>query len=110
MMNKYLMALLICAISTSTISAYEYAGSTTGVVVVVGSIIKGLESPVKTKYKRKDCPVCLGKGYYVSGDGIMKVDCGYCEPDKNTASSQPLPLKKCDKYGCPAPPKTSLKK
>lgn len=108
MINKYIMALLIGALTTSTGS--EYAGSTTGVVVVVGSVIKGLESPIKTKYKRKDCPICLGKGYYISGDGIMKVDCGYCEPDKNTASQQPLPLKKCDKYGCPTPPKTSLKK
>jgi hypothetical protein len=23
--------------------------------------------------------VCKGKGWYISGDGIKKVDCGYCE-------------------------------
>ena len=108
MTNKYIVALLIGVLTTSTGS--EYTGSTTGVVVVVGSVIKGLESPIKTKYKRKDCPICLGKGYYISGDGIMKVDCGYCELDKNTVSPPPLTLKKCDKYGCPTPPKTSLKK
>ena len=110
MMNKYIAVLLIGAVATSLTSAYEYSGSTTGVVIIAGSVIKGLESPIKTKYKRKDCPICLGKGYYISGDGIMKVDCGYCEPEKNTGNPQPFQLKKCDKYGCPTPPKTSLKK
>jgi hypothetical protein len=37
------------------------------------------------KYKRKDCPVCKGKGKYLSGDGISWVDCGYCEAEGKTA-------------------------
>lgn len=53
--------------------------STTAVVTIAGAIIKSRETPVITKYARKDCPVCKGKGWYISGDGIEKVDCGYCE-------------------------------
>lgn len=53
--------------------------STTSVVCLVGASIKAQETPIVTKYKRKDCPVCKGTGKYRSGDGIEEVDCGYCE-------------------------------
>lgn len=53
--------------------------STTSVVTVVGAHIKAKDVPIITKYNRKDCPVCKGKGWYISGDGIEKVACGYCE-------------------------------
>ena len=32
--------------------------------------------------RRMDCPVCKGKGWYISGDGIEKIECQYCEPSK----------------------------
>ena len=60
----------------------KYSGSTTASVTLVAGIIKTKHLDDNTKkYKRKDCPVCKGKGWYMSGDDIQKVDCGYCEPE-----------------------------
>lgn len=81
-MKTFLFLALITGIIFST---YDYHGSTTAVVTLVGSHIKALDNPLNTKYKRKDCPVCEGKGWYISGDGIKKVDCGYCEAEKEQA-------------------------
>ena len=52
--------------------------STTAIVALVGAKIAAQKDVVK-KYKRKDCPVCKGKGWYISGDGIAKISCQYCE-------------------------------
>lgn len=52
--------------------------STTAVVTLVGAKIAAQKDVVK-KHKRKDCPVCKGKGWYISGDGIAKISCQYCE-------------------------------
>jgi hypothetical protein len=57
----------------------RYEGSALAVVTLVGSHIKAKDTPIVSKYKRKDCPVCKGTGKYISGDGIKEVDCGYCE-------------------------------
>ena len=78
-MNKILFAGVIAS-ALITSSTPEY--STTAVVTLVGSKIAASQqdAPLK-KYKRKDCPVCKGKGWYISGDGIAKVSCGYCEPE-----------------------------
>lgn len=81
-MNKIIaiiIAISIC-LSTSSIS-YSYDTLSTASVVLAGGIIKAQNSDVVKKYKRKDCPVCKGAGWYWSGDGIKKVDCGYCEPE-----------------------------
>jgi hypothetical protein len=54
-------------------------------VTVAGAIIKSSQNePTIIKYKRKDCPVCKGKGWYMSGDNIKKIDCTYCEPDNES--------------------------
>ena len=69
----------------------HYYGSTTAPATLAGGIIKAKhvqESGVK--YKRKDCPVCKGKGWYMSGDGILKIDCTYCEADKGSISVGPI--------------------
>ena len=94
-MNQLISGLVIYTVLFGS----SYYGSTTAPVTIAGAIIKaqGVET---TKYKRKDCQVCKGKGWYMSGDNIKKVDCGYCEPDKNAGILQPLPPKKCDKDGC----------
>jgi hypothetical protein len=69
----------------------RYYGSTTAPVTLAGGIIKAKHTQeVSQKYKRKDCPVCKGKGYYISGDGILKIDCTYCEPDKGSVSIGPI--------------------
>jgi hypothetical protein len=81
-MNKVIGLILMCAVLSST---YEYNGSTTAAVTLSAGIIKSQNTNTDKKYKRKDCPVCKGKGYYISGDGIKKVDCGYCEPDSSLA-------------------------
>lgn len=63
-------------------SQSRYYGSTTAPVTIAGGIIKAKHYQEDAqKYKRKDCPVCKGKGWYMSGDGILKIDCTYCEPD-----------------------------
>lgn len=79
MMNKYIVSILIGSV---LFGSYGYDGSTTAVVTIVGGIIKAQSISIEKKYKRQDCPICKGKGYYISGDGISKVDCGYCEPEK----------------------------
>lgn len=53
--------------------------STTSVVTIVGGTILAQHTEAVEKYKRKDCPVCEGKGWYMSGDGIKKIECQYCE-------------------------------
>lgn len=71
----------------------NYYGSTTAPVVIAGAIIKTSHIDTSQKYKRSDCPICKGKGWYMSGDGISKVECGYCEPDKDKAAGQTVPHK-----------------
>lgn len=78
MINKIICVGLLAAVAT--VSTFKY--STVSVVTIAGAIIKANSVTVIEKYKRKDCPVCKGKGWYISGDGIKKVDCGYCEPEK----------------------------
>lgn len=84
-MNKIIAVILMGSFLLA--SNYGYNGSTTAAVTLVGGVIKSKHIDSVKKYKRKDCPVCKGKGWYISGDGIAKVDCGYCELDK---SEQPL--------------------
>lgn len=78
-MNK-----LFCIALTMTIAfAATPKYSTTSVVTLAGAVLKaaaGTDTVIK-KPKRKDCPVCKGKGWYISGDGIKKIDCNYCEPE-----------------------------
>lgn len=84
-MNK-LFCILIC--STILFNSHYY-GSTTATVTLAGAIIKAKHAQENTvKYKRKDCPVCKGKGWYMSGDGILKIDCNYCEPDKKSSEAE----------------------
>ena len=82
-MNKLLGLCLIC--SLAVFGSEKYSGSTTASVTLAGGIIKAQGIEVEHKYKRKDCPVCKGTGWYMSGDGIKRVDCRYCEPDKKDA-------------------------
>ena len=78
-MNKLL---LIGVISTSLVFSSIPKYSTTAVVTLVGAKIaaSNIDKPVE-KYKREDCPVCKGKGWYISGDNLAKVDCVYCEEE-----------------------------
>lgn len=81
-----------------------YYGSTTAPVVIAGGIIKS-KHIIETdkKYKRKDCPICKGKGWYMSGDGIKKIECNYCEPEKGSLSfDKPTkPSSNCPNGVCP---------
>lgn len=83
-MHKILGLLLISSIGL--FGSSKYNGSTTAAVVLAGGIMKAQHIDNNKKYKRKDCPICKGKGWYMSGDGISKVDCGYCEPDQTSQS------------------------
>lgn len=79
-MNIIKVTLLLAFILSSSL-AHAYDGSTTASVVLAGGIIKSQHTENVKKYKRKDCPVCRGKGWYISGDNISRVPCGYCEPE-----------------------------
>jgi hypothetical protein len=109
-MNNILSIILIGSIFT--FGSHNYKGSTTASVVLAGSVIKTKHVDVIQKYKRKDCPVCKGKGYYISGDGIAKVDCGYCEVEKAQTPQKvvvhpPATLKSnCPDGSCNQPTKT----
>jgi hypothetical protein len=80
----------------------QYTGSTKAPVVLAGGIIRAKAVTDTKKYKRKDCPVCKGKGWYISGDGIKKVDCGYCEPDVKMFNPLPPSVlnNKCEDGSC----------
>lgn len=79
-MNKFYIGLFCIGL---LFGQSHYYGSTAAPVVVAGGIIKAKNNEdITKKYKRKDCPVCKGKGWYMSGDGIKKIECNYCEPDK----------------------------
>lgn len=81
-MNKLFCSVLI-ATTLLSISVPKY--STTAVVTLVGAKIKCADrEPTIVKYKRKDCPVCKGKGWYMSGDNIKKIECTYCEPENES--------------------------
>jgi hypothetical protein len=83
-MNKLFILLSIAGgIFSLPIANTVPAYSTTSVVTVVAAHIAVNNSVDNKKYDRKNCPVCKGKGWYISGDKITKVDCGYCE-DKAT--------------------------
>lgn len=87
MINK-LLILSILLSSSITYSTNYNSTYTKSAVVLAGSVIASKHMPDNKKHKRKDCPVCKGKGWYISGDGIKKVDCGYCEPDNKDQAHQ----------------------
>jgi hypothetical protein len=101
-MNKLVYGLVVYTIMFGS----SYNGSTTAPVILAGAVVKAQASPITTKFKRKDCPVCKGTGWYMSGDGIKKVDCGYCEPEKGvsvpqkTVKSIVVIPKQCDGPNC----------
>ena len=75
------IALFILVFATTVATTNVNDVSTMSGICLSGGIINSHQDSPVTKYKRKDCPVCKGKGWYISGDGIAKVDCGYCEPE-----------------------------
>ena len=86
----------------------DFQPSSTAAVSLIGGVIKARHSTDQdVKYPRKDCPVCKGKGWYISGDGIEKVDCGYCVPDNSEpnmpASEESTEPTVCD-CGCETDP------
>jgi len=97
-MNKFLIGLLAVGI----FSSQSYYGSSLAPVVIAGSIIKAKhESENTQKYKRKDCPVCKGKGWYMSGDGIKRIECSYCEPENKLSLSGSIPAPSAPGSNCP---------
>jgi hypothetical protein len=93
-MNKALFILLSFGI---LYSSEKYYGSTLAPVVIAGSIIKSSGVEIVSKYQRKDCPICHGKGWYISGDKITRVDCGYCETDIKNEGLKPLSVDNIEK-------------
>ncbi len=81
------IALFLLVISTTVSTNIDKVSTLSG-VCLSGAVLQAKKDTPIVKYKRKDCPVCKGKGWYISGDGIAKVDCGYCEPE---SEEQPEP-------------------
>jgi hypothetical protein len=86
-MNKLFIPLLC---SVLLFGQSHYYGSTTAAVTIAGAIVKSKHDHTIKKYNRKDCPVCKGKGWYMSGDNILKIECNYCEPDKGSILIGPI--------------------
>lgn len=79
---KTVSSLFVLAVMTA-ITLGEFQPSSTSAVSLIGGVLKARhEVSEETKYPRDECPVCEGKGWYISGDGIERVECGYCEPSK----------------------------
>jgi len=99
-MNKILFGSLIASF---LFFGSGYYGSTTAPVTLVGGIIKSKHKDEGIiKYKRKDCPVCKGKGWYMSGDKIKRIECSYCEPEKGQVVAAPkAPGSDCVDGKCP---------
>ena len=81
MINKSICLLLMCSVFATNYYESPYTGSTLAAVNIAGAIVKATHVETTKKYKRSQCPVCKGKGWYISGDKITEVPCGYCEPD-----------------------------
>lgn len=82
-MKYSIVAILLFGILPIQISNTSslYVGNTTASVTIAGGIIKAKNiNESEKKHKREKCPICKGKGWYISGDGIKKIDCSYCEP------------------------------
>lgn len=77
-MNKIVLAIILCG----TLLSDQKNISTKSIVTIVGASVKAHQTENVKKYKRSECPVCEGTGWYISGDKITRVNCGYCEPDK----------------------------
>jgi hypothetical protein len=82
---KNILIPILCGFILYGASAYQ--GGTTAAVLLAGGVIKAQGSTIVKKYNRRDCPVCKGKGYYISGDGIAKIECNYCEAPRQEAST-----------------------
>jgi len=85
---KIITSTFVLATLMGAVVMGDFQPGSTSAVSLIGGVIKARHdvSP-DAKYPRKDCPVCKGQGWYISGDGIEKVDCGYCVPEK----AQPEP-------------------
>lgn len=83
---KSLTSIVLLAATIGVVTS-ELQPVSTSAVGLIGGVIKSRHSVNSdAKYQRKDCPVCKGSGWYISGDKITKVDCGYCEEDKKKES------------------------
>lgn len=81
---KNLNSVFALAFLSTSIMLGEFKPTSTATVSLIGGVIKARHIAEETdkKYPRDECPVCEGKGWYISGDKIEKVECGYCEPVK----------------------------
>jgi hypothetical protein len=93
MINKFILLTTIIATTFVTNTQVSYV-PTKAAVVLAGSIVSSQNDTDTKKYKRKDCPVCKGKGWYISGDGIKRVNCGYCYDDTKKEETDLIRVKK----------------
>lgn len=75
--------ILICT-TALTVGLFSFSSpikqeAITASVALSGAVIKYPLLEKTEKHKREDCPVCKGKGWYLSGDGLAKIQCQYCE-------------------------------
>lgn len=79
-------AFLISGCGTKTVEKQyiddRYTTFAAAVIVHEGIVNPAQEVSVTKKYKRSECPECKGSGVIVSGDGIHKQTCPYCEVTK----------------------------
>lgn len=87
---KTITSAFILASFMGAIIMGDFQPVSTAAVSLIGGVIRARHDvPPDEKYPRKDCPVCEGKGWYISGDNIERVDCGYCVPDESEPAPEP---------------------
>lgn len=87
------LALAGCAAASASPTVDEFELSKNKAMAAVTDAAGGLDRPdVKpVKPLRKDCKVCKGEGWYLSGDGIARIECKNCiGPPVNLSSLPPL--------------------
>lgn len=107
---KNLHSAFALAFLSASIMMIEFTPTSTATVSLIGGVLKArhIAEDTDEKYPRDECPVCEGKGWYISGDGIEKVECGYCEPVKQEPTLVEDPLLMEDPPLVPVEPKTFI--
>ena len=116
-LNKYLAIFLILIsgcdnVDTTKLNVNKDFGE--GYASVCVSYIKLYNNGGSVvKFKRSQCPHCKGSGKIKSGDGIITMDCPYCEADKSSgpiASNNCCPHCICENCQCSYPGECLIKK
>lgn len=112
-MNKWLVIGGICLVGFFLMRGNGKFGAnansddmraTAAVSLAAGTFDSGEDVTPVHKVPRSKCEHCNGTGKIVSGDGLFKQDCPYCEPDKIDEAAPIVPKTENAKSPCAGTP------